>query len=206
MAVGLVSTLPNYLSMLRIALVLPIAWLLWRHQIMSAFWLMLFAGFTDALDGFLARRYSWQTELGSMLDPLADKFLVAAMYLVFTLQELIPTWLVVLILGRDVLILLAVGAYQGVFGDLTVNPSLPSKANTAVQILVVLLLMVSQMPIGELGGDLLQLLQSYGFPVLTVLCIASGGHYLLVWGRHVWQRLGTEDGDRARVLLKKGDR
>ena len=206
MAVGLVSTLPNYLSMLRIALVLPIAWLLWRHQIMSAFWLMLFAGFTDALDGFLARRYSWQTELGSMLDPLADKFLVAAMYLVFTLQELIPTWLVVLILGRDVLILLAVGAYQGVFGDLTVNPSLPSKANTAVQILVVLLLMVSQMPIGELGGDLLQLLQSYGFPVLTVLGIASGGHYLLVWGRHVWQRLGTEDGDRARVLLKKGDR
>ncbi|MEL0047777.1 MAG: CDP-alcohol phosphatidyltransferase family protein [Gammaproteobacteria bacterium] len=200
------STLPNYLSMLRIALVVPIAWLLWRHQVMSAFWLMLLAGFTDALDGFLARRYSWQTELGSMLDPLADKFLVAAMYLVFTLHGLIPTWLVVLILGRDVLILLAVGAYRGIFGDLTVNPSLLSKANTAVQILVVLLLMVSQMPIGELGDDLLGLLQIYGFPVLTLLCVASGGHYLLVWGRHAWQRLGTEDGDRAKALLKKGDR
>lgn len=200
------STLPNYLSMLRIALVVPIALLLWRHQVMFAFWLMLLAGFTDALDGFLARRYSWQTELGSMLDPLADKFLVAAMYLVFTLQDLIPTWLVVLILGRDVLILMAVGAYRGIFGDLTVNPSLLSKANTAVQILVVLLLMVSQMPIGELGSDLLQILQTYGFPVLTALCVASGSHYLLVWGRHAWQRLGTEDGDRAKALLKKGDR
>ena len=206
MAVWQVRTLPNYLSMLRIALVLPIAWLLWRHQIMSAFWLMLLAGFTDALDGFLARRYSWQTELGSMLDPLADKFLVAAMYLVFTLQDLIPTWLVMLILGRDVLILLAVAAYRGIFGDFTVNPSLLSKANTAVQISVVLLLMVSQMPIGELGVDLLQTLQTYGFPILTVLCVASGGHYLLVWGRHAWQRLGTEDGDRAKALLKKGDR
>jgi len=201
-----VSTLPNYLSLLRIALVVPIAWLLWSHQIMSAFWLMLFAGFTDALDGFLARRYSWQTDLGSMLDPLADKFLVAAMYLVFTLQGLIPTWLVVLILGRDVLILLAVGAYRGIFGDLTVNPSLLSKANTAVQILVVLLLMVSQMPIGPLGADLLTQLQNLGFPLLTLLCIASGSHYLLVWGRHAWQRLGTQDGDWAKALLKKGDR
>ena len=200
------STLPNYLSMLRIALVVPIAWLLWSHQIMSAFWLMLFAGFTDALDGFLARRYSWQTDLGSMLDPLADKFLVAAMYLVFTLQGLIPTWLVVLILSRDVLILLAVGAYRGIFGDLTVNPSLLSKANTAVQILVVLLLMVSQMPIGPLGADLLTHLQNLGFPLLTLLCVASGGHYLLVWGRHARQRLGTQDGDRAKALLKKGDR
>lgn len=192
--------------MLRIALVVPIAWLLWNHQIMSAFWLMLFGGFTDALDGFLARRYSWQTDLGSMLDPLADKFLVAAMYLVFTLQGLIPTWLVVLILSRDVLILLAVGAYRGIFGDLTVNPSLLSKANTAVQILVVLLLMVSQMPIGPLGADLLTHLQNFGFPLLTLLCVASGGHYLLVWGRHAWQRLGTQDGDRAKALLKKGDR
>lgn len=200
------STLPNYLSILRIALVVPIALLLWRHQVMSAFWLMLLAGFTDALDGFLARRYSWQTELGSMLDPLADKFLVAAMYLVFAFQDLIPTWLVALILGRDVLILMAVGAYRGIFGDLTVNPSLLSKANTAVQILVVLLLMVSQMPIGELGDDLLQILQVYGYPVLTLLCVASGIHYLLVWGRHAWQRLGTEDGDRAKALLKKGDR
>ena len=176
------NALPNYLSALRIVLVIPIAWLLWQQQVMSAFWLMLVAGLSDALDGFLARRYGWQTELGSLLDPLADKFLVAAMYLVFTLHELIPVWLVALILTRDILILLGAGVYRGVFGDLTVNPSLLSKTNTAVQISIVLLLMVSQMPIGELGGELLTVLGDVGYPLLAALCIASGAHYLFVWG------------------------
>ena len=144
---------------------------------------MLFAGLSDALDGFLARRYGWQTELGSLLDPLADKFLVAAMYLVFTLHELIPVWLVALILTRDILILLGAGVYRGVFGDLTVNPSLLSKTNTAVQISIVLLLMVSQMPIGELGGELLTVLGDVGYPLLAacvlpqarITCLCGGG-------------------------------
>ena len=199
------SALPNYLSMLRIALVLPIAWLLWQHQVMSAFWLMLLAGFSDALDGFLARRYGWQTELGTLLDPLADKFLIAAMYLVFTLQGLIPLWLVALILTRDILILLGAGVYRGVFGDLTVNPSLLSKTNTALQILVVLMLMVSQMPIGDLGPGLLTFLQAYTFPSLAALCIASGCHYLFVWGRHSWRRLRGEQSREIHDSLEQGD-
>jgi cardiolipin synthase len=191
--------------MLRIALVLPIAWLLWQHQVMSAFWLMLLAGFSDALDGFLARRYGWQTELGTLLDPLADKFLIAAMYLVFTLQGLIPLWLVALILTRDILILLGAGVYRGVFGDLTVNPSLLSKTNTALQILVVLMLMVSQMPIGDLGPGLLTFLQAYTFPSLAALCIASGCHYLFVWGRHSWRRLRGEQSREIHDSLEQGD-
>ena len=191
--------------MLRIALVLPITWLLWQHQVMSAFWLMLIAGFSDALDGFLARRYGWQTELGTLLDPLADKFLIAAMYLVFTLQGLIPLWLVALILTRDILILLGAGVYRGVFGDLTVNPSLLSKTNTALQILVVLMLMVSQMPIGDLGPGLLTFLQAYTFPALAALCIASGCHYLLVWGRHSWRRLRGEQSQEIHDSLEQGD-
>ena len=199
------SALPNYLSMLRIALVVPIAWLLWQQQVMSAFWLMLIAASSDALDGFLARRYGWQTELGTLLDPLADKFLVAAMYLVFTLHSLIPVWLVVLILTRDFLILLGVGVYRGVFGDITVNPSLLSKTNTAVQILVVLLLMVSQMPVGALGADLLALLQQFGFPLLAALCIASGCHYLFYWGRHSWRRLRGQQGVESDGRAEQGD-
>ena len=199
------SALPNYLSMLRIALVLPITWLLWQHQVMSAFWLMLVAGFSDALDGFLARRYGWQTELGTLLDPLADKFLIAAMYLVFTLQGLIPLWLVALILTRDILILLCAGVYRGVFGDLTVNPSLLSKTNTALQILVVLMLMVSQMPIGDLGPGLLTFLQAYTFPALAALCIASGCHYLFVWGRHSWRRLRGEQSQEIHDSQEQGD-
>ena len=199
------SALPNYLSMLRIVLVLPIALLLWKHQVMGAFWLMLVAGFSDALDGFLARRFGWQTELGTLLDPLADKFLVAAMYLVFTLQDLIPLWLIGLILTRDILILLGAGVYRGVFGDLTVNPSLLSKTNTAVQIIVVLMLMVSQMPIGELGLGLLAFIQVYAFPLLAALCIASGCHYLFVWGRHSWRRLRGEKPQEIRDSMERSE-
>ena len=193
------NALPNYLSALRIVLVIPIAWLLWQQQVMSAFWLMLFAGLSDALDGFLARRYGWQTELGSLLDPLADKFLVAAMYLVFTLHELIPVWLVALILTRDILILLGAGVYRGVFGDLTVNPSLLSKTNTAVQISIVLLLMVSQMPIGELGGELLTVLGDVGYPPgRLVYCL--GRALPVLWGWHSWRRLRVNR--REQVLIQ----
>ena len=199
------SSLPNYLSMLRIVLVLPIAWLLWQHQVMSAFWLMLVAGVSDAMDGFLARRYGWQTELGSLLDPLADKVLVAAMYLVFTLQGLISPWLVALILTRDILILLGAGVYRGVFGDLTVNPSLLSKINTALQIVVVLLLMVSQMPIGDTGPALLTFLQKDAYPLLAALCILSGAHYLYIWGRHSWRRLRGEQAQEMTDSLKQSD-
>ena len=199
------SALPNYLSILRIALVLPIAWLLWKHQVMGAFWLMLVAGFSDALDGFLARRYGWQTELGTLLDPLADKFLVAAMYLVFTLQDLIPLWLIGLILTRDILILLGAGVYRGVFGDLTVNPSMLSKTNTALQIVVVLMLMVSQMPVGKLGPGLLVFLQVYAFPLLAAMCIASGSHYLFVWGRHSWRRLCGEKPQEIRDSMERSE-
>lgn len=172
---------------------------------MSAFWLMLVAGLSDALDGFLARRYGWQTELGMLLDPLADKFLIAAMCLVFALQGLIPVWLVALILTRDILILLGAGVYRGVFGDLTVNPSLLSKTNTAVQILVVLLLMVSQMPIGVYAETLLGFSSDYGFPLLAALCIASGSHYLFVWGRHSWRRLTGERGSRSNESIEHSD-
>ena len=129
------------------------------------------------------------------------------MYLVFTLlQDLIPLWLTDFILTRDILILLGAGVYRGVFGDLTVNPSLLSKTNTALQIIVVLMLMVSQMPVaGELGPGLLAFLQVYAFPLLAALCIASGSHYLFVWGRHSWRRLRGEKPQEIRDSMERNE-
>ena len=79
--------LPNFVSVLRILLVAPTAWFLWHNEIALALALMAVAGISDALDGALARRYNWQSHLGSILDPLADKFLVAITFLVFTFQS-----------------------------------------------------------------------------------------------------------------------
>ncbi|GIS19344.1 MAG: hypothetical protein CM15mP120_12600 [Pseudomonadota bacterium] len=92
--------LPNFVSVLRILLVAPTAWFLWHNEIALALALMAVAGISDALDGALARRYNWQSHLGSILDPLADKFLVAIIFLVFTFQSYIPLWLAALTIGR----------------------------------------------------------------------------------------------------------
>ena len=82
--------LPNIVTVIRIILVFPTTWFLWQGQTLQAFALMLIASFSDALDGALARRYHWKSDLGRLLDPLADKFLVAAVFIVFTIQNLIP--------------------------------------------------------------------------------------------------------------------
>ena len=67
------SNLPNIITVFRILLVIPTAWLLWESRVMEAFVLMLVAGVSDALDGYLARRFKWMSKLGATLDPLADK-------------------------------------------------------------------------------------------------------------------------------------
>ena len=98
--------LPNLLSFLRLFLVLPISVSLLSNNVLLALSLFLIAGVTDALDGRLARKFRWETNLGSVIDPLADKVLVAGIVLVFTYQGHIPVWLAVIALGRDGLILI----------------------------------------------------------------------------------------------------
>ena len=77
---------------------------------------MAVAGISDSLDGALARRYNWQSHLGSILDPLADKFLVAITFLVFTFQSYTPLWLAALTIGRDLIILVGGTLYRMSFG------------------------------------------------------------------------------------------
>ena len=86
----MLAQIPNAITILRIVLVIPIGVLLWQNRHVDAFVLMLIAGVSDALDGFLARRFNWLSRLGATLDPLADKFLVACVFIVFTLQGHIP--------------------------------------------------------------------------------------------------------------------
>ena len=103
------SQIPNIITVLRILLVLPTGWMLWHERFMEAFVLMLIAGLSDAFDGFLARRFNWMSKLGATLDPLADKLLVAAMFIIFTLQGHIPLWLALIVLIRDFTIIAGAG-------------------------------------------------------------------------------------------------
>jgi len=193
--------LPNVLSILRMLLVVPTSACLWFGEIALALALMAIAGISDGIDGALARRYDWQTHLGSILDPLADKILVAATFIVFTLQGYIPLWLALLTIGRDLIILFGGTLYRIFFGPFEIKPSLISKANTAMQVVTLILIMLYLLPsapvqlpflaqLGEyLGGVTEQWVDPYCLWLLAILGTVSGGHYVMVWGARTRREL-----------------
>jgi cardiolipin synthase len=130
-----VKHLPNLLSFARLALAPYLFLQLWRREYDSALALFVIAGLTDALDGFLARRWGTSSRLGAYLDPVADKVLLSGTFLVLALDDVIETWVAVLVLGRDILILLfAAGVFVFTKSLRDFPPSLWGKASTAVQI------------------------------------------------------------------------
>lgn len=135
--------LPNIISGLRMLLVIPIVWSLQEEQYATALLLFFVAGMSDALDGFLAKRFGWTSRLGSILDPLADKALLVSCYLVLGWQGWLPLWLVIAVLVRDLVIVLGALAYHYVVGAVEMAPSLASKANTVLQIVLVLMVIAS---------------------------------------------------------------
>ncbi|MFO1408543.1 MAG: CDP-alcohol phosphatidyltransferase family protein [Steroidobacteraceae bacterium] len=130
--------IPNLLCLARIALVYPVAHgiLVGDHYTVLA--LFFIAAFTDALDGFLAKRYGWATELGKHLDPLADKLLLVSVFVCLWIAGLTPGWLTATVLLRDVVIVAGAIAYRIALGPLHGQPTPQSKLNTCCQVLYVL--------------------------------------------------------------------
>jgi cardiolipin synthase len=175
--------IPNIITVIRIMLVFPTAWLLHQTRYNEAFVLMLVAGLSDALDGALARRFDWKSKLGAILDPLADKFLIAVVFVVFTYQAHIPLWVAVIALSRDFIILCGALVYKYLFRDIEVVPTFFSKANTATQIVMLLLVMLGLLSV-EVASELARVLvDPYCFYLLAVLGIGSGIDYVITWSR-----------------------
>jgi cardiolipin synthase len=133
-----VRHLPNLICLLRIALVWPIVVSIADAAYPQTLVLFFIAAMSDGLDGFLAKRFGWTSELGKRLDPLADKLLLVGVFLVATWYGLIPRWLTIVAVGRDVLILLGSLAYHFGWGPLEGRPLISSKINTLLQVLYVL--------------------------------------------------------------------
>ena len=99
---------PNLLSFARLLSVPLIIWLVLDGQMTFAFWLFVAAGVTDAIDGFVAKHFNAKTELGSYLDPLADKLLIVSIYVALGVAQKLPSWLVIAVVSRDILIVTAI--------------------------------------------------------------------------------------------------
>jgi len=131
--------IPNAICIVRIILVAPIVWCVLQERYGLALTLILVAGLSDALDGFLARRFDWRTRLGGLLDPAADKLLMFAVFVSLTWLGWVPMWFTAIVIGRDVIIILGTIVYQVTVEPVEGEPTRASKLNTVLQILFLLL-------------------------------------------------------------------
>ncbi len=165
--------IPNIITMLRIAAVPLLVWWLFDSQFYNALLLFFLMGLSDALDGYLARTFDWKTTLGAYLDPAADKVMLISAYVTLGALHLLPHWLVLAVIIRDVVLLAGAFAYVSSTRRLEIQPSLISKFNTFVQIILVLAVVYGQ--INAFPAIVIQTL--IGLTLLTT--IASAYDYLV---------------------------
>lgn len=170
--------IPNLISILRLLMVVPIVWTLQGEDYRMALGLFALAGVSDALDGYLAKRYGWTSRLGSILDPLADKALLMSTYVTLGFLEQVPWALVVAIIARDVVIFSGALAYHILIGRFDMAPSLLSKVNTFAQIILALIIVVTASGVASIPQRAIQGL-TYAVFGTTVL---SGLSYVWIWG------------------------
>ena len=170
--------LPNLISFLRICSVPIIVWLIVNNNLLVAFWLTLAAGLSDALDGIIAKRFNLVTELGTFLDPVADKALLMCLFISLGYQEYIAGWLAILVVFRDLLIIGGALVFHTITHSLTMEPLKISKLNTAAQLVLV---------VGVLGIEGYQFDVGKGVEVLSYLVatttLLSGAAYAYLWSK-----------------------
>jgi len=173
-----VSQIPNGICVLRILMVAPIVYFLLTQQWQWALLVIFLAGFSDGLDGFLAKRFDWRTRLGGLLDPFADKLLVTSVYLTLTYLGHSPVWLAIVVIGRDLVIVSGAVAFNFLVDRVRPEPSKISKLNTAFQ-LSYLLVVIACLAFGWPQPISITVL---GAGVL-VTSVVSGIDYVVRWSQ-----------------------
>ncbi len=172
--------LPNLITIARILLVPVIVWAITSDQMLFAFILFLAAGLSDAVDGFLAKRFGMTSEFGSYLDPLADKALIVSIYVALGISDALPRWLVILVVSRDIMIVAAVMLSWLVGKPVAVKPLAVSKANTVAQIVLATLVLASL----GLHVDFAWLI-AVNIAAVAALTLLSVAAYVREWVRHM---------------------
>ncbi len=171
---------PNIITLGRILLVPLVIWAIASNQMAIAFVIFVVAGVSDAVDGFLAKRFNMTTEIGALLDPLADKALLVSIYVALGIWGAIPRWLVILVVSRDVMIVGAVIVSWLLGNPVPMKPLMVSKLNTVAQVAFAALVLASL----GFGFDA----TPYDLILMTVvaaLTLLSVSFYLVEWARHM---------------------
>ncbi|MBA56085.1 MAG: CDP-alcohol phosphatidyltransferase [Pseudomonadales bacterium] len=167
-----IRNIPNALTVLRIVLVFPFVWYMVNGEHDRALWTLLVAGATDSADGFLARKFQWRSQFGSIADPVADKVLMVTAYLTLAITGHMPWWVAAVVVCRDVYIFTGAIAYWFVVGRYEGSPTLLSKACTFFMITLGLVVLANLVwPLLE--PDWIQAFSA----LVVVLCIFSMGQY-----------------------------
>lgn len=180
-------TLPNLITVARFIIVPLVILAMINGEMLTAFVLFLLAGVSDGLDGFIARNFDQRSELGAWLDPVADKFLLVSVFVMLGWLGVLPSWLVIFAVSRDALIVGAVVLSSLLDNPVEMRPLLVSKANTMVQIVLLVLVLADLAGLARLDAVI-------GWMIYAVagLTIASASAYLVTWLRHM---AGVEQAD-----------
>ncbi len=177
--------IPNFITLGRVISVPIVFWLLLTGQNKAAFIVFVCAGISDAVDGYIAKRFNSKTELGAYLDPAADKLLIVSIYIALGAKEILPLWLVIIVVSRDILIVLAIMLSWLMNHPVHIRPIAISKMNTASQLILASLVLADEgFSLGWLG---LRAVLVWITGILTVLSLAA---YLKAWLMHM---TGYED-------------
>src|SRR5262249_13541387 len=173
-----IPNLPNAITLARLLLVPVVAYLLATGLYGAALTVFLVAAVTDLIDGFIARTFGLSSTLGATLDPLADKLNMLVTTVLLAWQELVPIWLAVAIVARDIVIVSGAIAYRLTVGHVEMAPTVLSKVNTFIEFTALLLVLATAAAVIDFGTWLPAV-----FPLVFATVLASGAQYVWVWSR-----------------------
>lgn len=175
---GVVANVPNLISLGRLFAVPITVWLILDGSMAAAFWLFFAACISDAVDGFIAKKFRVESVIGGFLDPIADKALLVSVYITFGQAGYVESWLVILVVFRDMLILAGAYLFHLLTQNLVMQPLVISKVNTATQFAFAAAVLAF-VGFGIEGGYFMDVLKY----LVAATTVASGGAYVVEWSR-----------------------
>ena len=176
----MIKKIPNILSIFRIILIPLVAWLILFDYFLHALITTLFIAVSDFLDGFIARLFNAQSEIGSYLDSIADKAFIISAYMLIGTQNLLPIFVIIIVISRDIIIMGAFGLSFAMNQKLDINPIRISKINTFLQFVLIILVLVNNVVSFDLTPVLIYLIDVVMYMVIATT-VASLLLYIRQW-------------------------